>query len=411
MTSSPPKLFIHALDPDQLSDALQSDQSQRLGTTTLRSLSKRAILLSHPTDTIIVDSPPDPAWLPFLSTIGIETGTILAPQSTKSTLSQSILSDQHLLERLSKNQWMIEPYMGSQEIQHLSSTLNTELNAPNPKLLNQLNLKSNLHAFLVQADLPTIQTTTAPRDEIHTKAFQSFNDLGPLMVRADLSIGGLGVWKIESQSDIQALQYSISQSPAHRLFIIQPLLDIISSPNVQYTITDAKPIFLGISDQHMTPSLAFGGNDYPSPHAQHPDLLLQSQRITHWLHKKGYRGIVGIDFVITTENKAYIVEINPRVNTSTFPLHLAQRLGRSAFRLMTGLQTQTVTDFDQLVDGVGTDLLYDPLRGSGMIPLTVPNATTPTLDAMIFADDHTTITKLSNQLNNRLGLSAASLLT
>ena len=408
MTSSPPKLFIHALDPDQLSDGLQSDQSHRLGTTTLRSLSKRAVLLSHPSDTIIVDSTPDQAWLWFLSTIGIEIGTVLTPHTIESTLHQSILSDQHLLERLSKNQCFLEPYMGGQEIQHLADTLNAALNAPSPTLLNQLNLKSNLHAILVQANLPTIETTTAPRDELHTKALQSFKDIGPLMVRADLSIGGLGVWKIKNQSDIQSLQNSINHSPTHRLFIIQPLLDIINSPNVQYTITDAEPKFLGISDQHMTPSLAFGGNQYPSPHAQHPDLLNQSNRIAHWLHKAGYRGIVGIDFVITTESQAYIVEINPRINTSTFPLLLAQRLNRSAFRLMTGLQTQAVTDFDQLVNVFGTDLLYNPSHGSGMIPLTVPNASTPALDAMIFADDHQTIAAITNQLNDRLGLSSMS---
>ena len=212
-----------------------------------------------------------------------------------------------------------------------------------------------------------------------------------VMVRSDLSIGGLGVWKVEGGDDLGRLGEGVSVAVDERLFVLQPLLEVMGSPNVQYEIGEEGAELLGVSGQEMTQSFAFGGNSYPSVFGDDLRLLEQGERVGRWLFEAGYRGIVGIDFIVTNDEggggEVFIVEINPRVNTSTFPLMMGKRLGKGAFRLMTGIRVEGVEGFGDVAGGVGEGLMFDVSKGYGMVPLMVPTAGRGVLDAMVFGDD------------------------
>jgi len=391
------KLFIHSLEADRLGDGL----GEGLGPAALRMLSSRAALLSHPKDTVIVDSAPDPAWISFLADQGIEIGAVEVANGYGDTLAQRVMADPDLMNRLGGKRWSLEPYMGGSEIEQLATMLGAKLNAPHSPHLERLNLKSNLQSILTKIDLPKIPTMVAGREDVAKVARMMLNDIGSIMVRSDLSIGGHGVWKLEQESEIESLELGIHRSDPSRLFILQPLLDVANSPNVQYSISETDTGFLGVSAQQMTQSFAFGGNDFPSPFSNDPVLRLQADNTARWLQAEGYRGIVGIDFIVTTDGQVYIVEINPRVNTSSFPLVLSKRLGKSAFKLMTEIPAHGVVGFEQLASFLGEDLLFDAQKGSGILPLMTPAANRPVLDAMVFADDLETANRISQELLRR----------
>tara|TARA_R110000737_G_scaffold2923_10_gene9320 strand:- start:101029 stop:102270 length:1242 start_codon:yes stop_codon:yes gene_type:complete len=397
----PPTLYIHSLEADRLGDGLSSGETSGLGGAVLRSLSSRAMYLSKPGDAVVLDSEPDPGWLSCLSSIGLVLGDWYVPKGEGTTLAQRLLSDDDLMQSLRSRSMVLSPYMGGDEVQHLATELGFEIITPPTPLLDTLNLKSNLQPILVDLGLPTISTTITNREELISKTRDLLNETGAVMVRSDLSIGGLGVWKVESDTDLDTLHTDAKRSNPDRLFILQPLLDVTSSPNVQYDITEQGFKFLGVSEQQMTQSFAFGGNEFPSPFGDDPRLIEQSDRVAEWLHTKGYLGLVGIDFIVTVDDHIYIVEINPRVNTSTFPLMLCSRLGRKAFRLVTGIRAGAHTGFQQMAETISPDLLYDPNRGNGVIPLMIPSSSRPVLDAMVFADDLDTLRSLCNVLSSR----------
>jgi len=202
------------------------------------------------------------------------------------------------------------------------------------------------------------------------------------------------VWKVEGGDDLGRLGEGVSVAVDERLFVLQPLLEVMGSPNVQYEIGEEGAELLGVSGQQMTQSFAFGGNSYPSVFGDDLRLLEQGGRVGRWLFEAGYRGIVGIDFIVTNDEggggEVFIVEINPRVNTSTFPLMMGKRLGKGAFRLMTGIDIGGVDGFggfEGLVGSLGEDLMFDSGKGYGMVPLMVPAAGRGVLDAMVFGDD------------------------
>ena len=371
-----------------------------LSASTLRSLSQRAIVLSEPNDKVVVDEQPDQALIDYLNSIGIQTGSINIAHGSGQTLIDRILSDQPLIDNLKPQQWMLEPYMGGDQVEQLAGVLNTFPNSPPTPLLNRLNLKSNLCAILGHAGLPTIPTTTTSASDVAATTKHMLHEFGALMVRSDLSIGGLGVWPIKSVSDIKDLERGAAHARHDRLFIIQPLLKASSSPNAQYRIRDSEACFLGISSQQMTPHFAFGGNEYPFPDASNPQIRAQADQIIEWLVEAGYRGLVGIDFIVTDQG-VYIVEINPRVNTSTFPLKLMDRLGCTSFRLITGLTLGDRLGFDPVAQFCG-DLLFCTERRAGFVPLMIPSEQRPVLDAMVFGQSNEEVADLSNLLKARI---------
>ncbi|MFK7760268.1 MAG: ATP-grasp domain-containing protein [Phycisphaerales bacterium] len=392
-----PVLHIHSLQSKYLGDGL----SDGLGSAILKDLSLRSILLANAQDEVIVSKVPDPDWIRYLSTTGIELPAITVPDGTGDTLVELIRSDKILYERLLQKSDPILPYMGGDQIDQLAADLSRDLLSPSAPLLERLNLKSNLNPILESLRIPTIHTQIVDHEVVVEMAKEAMNTLGPLLIRSDLSIGGHGVWKIESKTDLNRVSDGAQQATDGRLFLIQPLFTVTDSPNVQFFIGDSGPEYLGMSAQQMTPSFAFGGNDFPSPMQDHESIDSQASSLASWLYESEYRGFIGIDFIVTQDKQVFIVEINPRVNTSSFPLLLAKRLQRKAFRLLTGLRVSGHS-FDDLVNSVGSDLLYSPRKASGMIPLMVPSASRPMLDAMVFADDPVEVDNIAEELQDRI---------
>lgn len=365
-----------------------------LGAEALRMLSHRAVLLSGVGDTVVVDSEVDQGWLAYLGSIGFQSGRVVVAQGEGETVGARLLSDERLMEELSGqaigNEWVVEPYMGGEEMELLARRVGGEMWAPGVELLDRLNLKSNLCPILGHTGLATIPTTVAGREEVFSTARHMLNEHGSVMVRSDLSIGGHGVWRVESDVDLDGLGEGIERASEGRLFVLQPLLEVTHSPNVQFAIRDEGAELLGISAQQMTESFAFGGNAYPSEVADNTKIFDQSTRIAEWMRGQGYRGIVGIDFIVTVDGGVFIVEINPRVNTSTFPLLMSKRLGCGAFRLVTGLGADGLEQgmgFAQLTELLGDDVMFDDGRGCGVVPLMMPRVGRGVLDVMVFGGE------------------------
>jgi len=205
---------------------------------------------------------------------------------------------------------------------------------------------------------------------------------GAVIVRADVSIGGFGVWRVRVGEDTGALKRGLARSERDRLFIIQPLAGVADSPNAQYDLAPGRdPVLIGLTDQRFDDDFAFGGNTFPSAAAGDTRVLEQGQRIARVLRDEGYIGLVGIDFIRTDRGDVYAIEINPRVNTSTFALRLRERTGAGAFELVTGI-AGAGDPFE-----VFGDAMWRDGADRGMAPLTLPDASRPVMDAVFLGPD------------------------
>lgn len=401
MGSEVNRIHLHSLETKRL--GLGSDaRSTGLGQEILRKLSLRGLFLCNQGDVVVVNEKPDDSWLEYLRSVGIDCGEIVVADGDAETLAEDLLINPAAVDQIkaliARSNFELVPYMGSEESHAVAELLGVPCQSPPLALLDRLNSKVNLESVLKECELPTIQASYASQDELERACSSLFGKHGPLIVRSDLSIGGHGVWSIKSSEDIDELSQATAQTHADQQFVIQPLLDVVNSPNVQFEICENEVVSVGLSDQTMTERFAFGGNTYPSVSSENKLIHEQSQKLVQWLQSAGYRGMVGIDFIVVPSGDVFIIEINPRVNTSTFPLVLSNQLGRSAFELCTGLEVGSASQYDWIDVLSAADLLYSKERGFGLIPLMIPTKDRPALDAMIFADSLSSIRLIRAEL-------------
>lgn len=389
MGSEVNRIHLHSLETKRL--GLGSDaRSTGLGQEILRKLSLRGLFLCNHGDVVVVNEKPGDSWLEYLRSVGVACGEIVVSDGDAETLAEDLLMNFAAVDQIKAliagSNFELVPYMGSDESHAVAELLGVPCQSPPLALLDRLNSKVNLESVLKECELPTIQASYASQDELERACSSLFDTHGPLIVRSDLSIGGHGVWSIKSPEDIYELSQTTAQTHTDQQFVIQPLLDLVNSPNVQFDVRQNEIRCVGLSDQTMTERFAFGGNTFPSVSTENTQIQDQSQRLVQWLQNAGYRGMVGIDFIVVPGGDVFIIEINPRVNTSTFPLVLANQLGSAAFELCTGLGVGESHHSDW-IDVLGAaDLLYSQERGVGVIPLMLPSEDRAVLDAMIFAD-------------------------
>jgi hypothetical protein len=198
-----------------------------------------------------------------------------------------------------------------------------------------------------------------------------------VVVRGAASVGGSQVFIGVTSDDKARLLKTLDQMTGDSLLLLQPYLSHESSPNLQFYITDHQIHLLGRTVQMFDKRLGHCGNyfDSVSDDDINATLTEQGQAIITQAAALGYRGVAGVDFIVTGDGGAYPVELNARHNTSTHALWFLNRFfggdpfgmiesGRGAFvRLKTGKKLPANRWLEMLGDSA-----FDPDRGRGILP-------------------------------------------
>ena len=171
--------------------------------------------------------------------------------------------------------------------------------------------------------------------------------------------------------DLDALAGWLSQRTDNRIYLVEALVDMVASPNVQIHISpEGSTECVGMSDQLLDPGLSHQGNAHPSTARCTEDMIQWATTLGEWLGDTGYTGIAGFDFVeyIAPDGtrKAFLAELNPRVNGATYPLVVRERLDpASAF--VSGTIGTEIGSFAELRERL-PHLLYSREREYGILP-------------------------------------------
>ena len=154
----------------------------------------------------------------------------------------------------------------------------------------------------------------------HECSFENINHFFPnvnsYVIQKKYSSGGQGTCLIQKETDIKNI---INEDE----YLISPYFEDAISVNVHIAIVDGKIIIFPPSIQIITNCdgyLLYNGADficysYISESIKHK-VESNSLKIGEFLMKKGYKGVLGIDYLISNQY-LYFMEINPRFQASS----------------------------------------------------------------------------------------------
>jgi len=381
---------------------------------------ERAVLLAQAGDLVVLDRELDHDYRWFLERIGIgpARNDVLAlsaergPASARASAGAKGLFDMLedaaalgvLAERLDLSREVrLSPYYASDAAFGIAGALARLTGRPvsvdggSAAAVALSNRKDLVRDQARSLDVPWSEGELVSWVDRHDDGFDLAAALAAAIRRVRSTTGGVfirGVWSMHGSDNLRVPSGGMERArvadwlrgrPAQRAFLVEPLLPVCASPNVQMWIDDDGGVHsLAITGQRLSPSLVHQGNMFPYRSPLTSRIEASAVAIARWLSTAGYRGPLGLDFLETRDPRtggevALLVEVNGRINGATYVLGAVERLDRRRramslaplghWRSATEVATH-FRSFAQLAEAMG-DLLYIDRCSAGVIPYNV----------------------------------------
>lgn len=189
------------------------------------------------------------------------------------------------------------------------------------ELLQSLNSKPIVKRWLSEWGLPVLPYETFLGQEITLDMLERrFRQTEQYIVQSNYGGGGMGTFLVSADNfdKVQSLLQPLRQ------YLVSAYIKHGVSVNTHVFISDKQTVLSPGSIQIVVPEqdqLCYRGADYIAfrtlPSACREEVKALSLKIANRLRLLGYRGVAGLDFLVTQEQKVYCIEINPRFQASS----------------------------------------------------------------------------------------------
>lgn len=230
------------------------------------------------------------------------------------------------------------PFYCSERELLASSVLNAEIFGCDEGITKKYFNKESFKDECLSLKLPTVpgavhtidaQSTTKKNSlaQLEDLALMLLNEFPELVVRGAEGAAGSSVYTMD-QSNLHEVKEKIAASN-EKSFLLEQKMSVVSSPNDQWLIDRSGTVHhLGLSAQLFN-GLKHVGNLkglYFSDQTA-TKITEYSKILVAAMQEAGYRGVVGIDYIVTPSG-IFPIENNARLNGSTFTISLAEEIER-----------------------------------------------------------------------------------
>lgn len=370
---------------------------------------ERALLLAEHHDVVCLPEEIDPAYLAYLAELGLgpaPENVLVASRfddgSSEGPLWRRILENDDALAALGclimrHGSARIQPFIASSGQFTLAAALAQRAGVPvqvhggDAAVVSYADCKHHIRAKALELGIPVapgevvdLDSAMPGSDDVTTlrRAMERHIQLtGRIIVRGASGAAGSATFTAEGDRQIGELANRLGASSENRIFLVESMVDVTVSPNVQMHIDrEVRGIRCGgITDQRWERPLVHGGNVFPSSARRTSEMLAWARTLSEWLNTVSYVGVAGFDFVeyddALGEARAFLAEVNPRTNGATYPLRLRRRLnvaqreaGFPEIRaFVSGMIETEARTFRELCDN-WDDRLFCPYTGTGLVP-------------------------------------------
>lgn len=384
------RIFIHCVG------SLRSLQTLDAAIPGFDRYPERALLLAQRGDLVCVGAPIDQDYLGYLAGLGIgpRAEDVVVAEGAGALADRLRAAPGPLVQRLrgtgDEVVW-IEPYAASDAAFALAAALRCESGAA-------VRVRSGLPEITTHADQKHLMRERAAAlgipvadGEVATLSHaggRRRGDLGPVREAIERQLGRTGRVIVRGTSgasgsstfvigrggdDTDGVLRRIALRTDNRCYLVEAMVEATTSPNLMLDIPPSgDPIGPAeVSDQRWGRTLVHDGNQSPSCARLLAPMEGWARMLASWLRREGYAGPVGFDFVEYRDRRtggpaAFLAEVNPRVNGASYPLAVRRRLAPRAAFVSGTLRTSAPRFAD--VRATLDPLLFDPERGSGVVP-------------------------------------------
>ena len=358
-----------------------------------KSLSMRALLMAGADDIVITDKAPDSEYMAFLKTLGSGGSRAIVPSHKGgSCLAEDVLKSPEVMDFIRSFSGAVEAYMVTELEEQIAASAGKKLFAAPAGVVDILNDKVFFQRLLEDLDFPRVETITGNSDAIAAKLRHFSGDEG-VIVRGARGVGGSRTHIASGSTERKSLADMIEKKGKGSLFLMSKYLDVALSPNLQFYISDECVTLFGETVQLMKNGVEHFGNlfDKVEDASIQNSIVEQGSAICQEAAAMGYRGVVGVDFIVTKRGDVFAVEMNARHNTSTHALWFINRFFTGdplamACDISAGfVRYKSSRDFSaaQWLKTLGKDA-FDPQTGFGILPY---DTGTDELAAVVAASD------------------------
>lgn len=369
---------------------------------------ERALLLAEHDDIVCLPREIDPEYIAYLAGLGLgpAPGNVLVASrfgndNPEGPLWRRILHSDEALAALGclitrHGSARIQPFIASSGQFQLAAALERRAGMPvqvhggDPSVVAYADYKHHIRTKCLELGIPVAQgeivelSAASPADEatlLRRAMERHIQHTGRVIIRGASGAAGSATFTAEGDHQIGELANRLATSNENRIFLVESMVDVTVSPNVQMHIDrEVRGIRCGgMTDQRWERPLVHGGNVFPSSARRSMEMLGWARTLAEWLNTVGYVGVAGFDFVeyedASGEPRAFLAEVNPRTNGATYPLRLRRRLnvaqreaGFPEIRaFVSGMIETDARTFSELRDS-WDDRLFCPCTGTGLVP-------------------------------------------
>jgi len=250
-------------------------------------------------------------------------------QSREMTLSELIVNNpepiKKIIQKTGRKPVYVPWFSGHMETE-AAEALGADLFGASESATLKYNDKASFKTICRQLDIPVVEGNLFEMCPENSENYLEMKEIinsylstyKTVIIRGTLGEAGMSLYKTKG-NDVSILYRQIANS-GEKVVIIEPFLNVVSSPNDQWVIgRDGKITSLGMRDQICERGMVHIGT--LKGEKTSPDVLNYisetSMKIVNNMAKFGYRGVAGIDYIVSDDG-IFPVENNARFNGSTY---------------------------------------------------------------------------------------------
>lgn len=322
------------------------------------------LLLTREQDYLILRKKPSDRLLQVMRELGFEIPHFLYPnvENEDKGIAELVLEDKELLQKLrdiaanDPNTYFV-PYGVSFLEEEIAGKCNLHMIGSTSEQYKIVNNK--IYSKKIAEELKYVIApgyTCKNTDEIkeaYSKLKETFQQV---IIKMPTNASGKGMWIIDNENRLKMVCAIIKRyirTNANIEWIVEGWVEKKYDLNIQVYISEDGKVETFALNQQLLNGLVYSGSLYSNQFPQNlKELSYQcGNDIGSYLYHNGFTGIYGIDALITENNQIVPIEINGRLNQSTYLSVLPEYFeGKCIFVTYIRLQAKSNVTYDVLVD-------------------------------------------------------------